>query len=92
MFKTLASRFTLAALAAAVLLPAAAQAAPITPKIFAEKNCTQCHQACITLQHIHNRSVPQPVSVLTKLFVFNLNRLFEPDYHGEGLEVEDLIM
>jgi mono/diheme cytochrome c family protein len=44
MLTTLASRLTLAALAAAVLMPAAAQAAPITPKIFTEKNCTQCHK------------------------------------------------
>lgn len=44
MLKMLASRFALAALAAAVLLPAAAQAKPITPQIFVEKNCTQCHK------------------------------------------------
>ena len=44
MLTTFASRFTLAALAAAVLLPAAALAKPITPQIFVEKNCTQCHK------------------------------------------------
>ena len=44
MFTTFASRLALAALAAAVLLPAAAQAKPANPQIFVEKNCTQCHK------------------------------------------------
>jgi mono/diheme cytochrome c family protein len=40
----LASRLAFAAIAAALMLPNAAEAKPITPEIFVEKNCTQCHQ------------------------------------------------
>lgn len=41
---SLASRLTLAALGAAILMPTTALAKPITPQIFKEKNCTQCHK------------------------------------------------
>ena len=44
MLTIFASRLAAAALAAAILVPAVAVAKPITPQIFKEKNCTQCHK------------------------------------------------
>lgn len=41
MYKSL--KLSLLALACFAIVPAAAQAAPITPKIFTDKGCVQCH-------------------------------------------------
>lgn len=44
MFQSLASRLTPVALSLALFLPATAHAKAISPQIFVEKNCTQCHK------------------------------------------------